>query len=351
LNLRWKRPRFYFAAVLPDNPRTLFEGERVMYKSKFAGILTAIMCALGVPSWVLAQGYPAKPVRVIVPWPPGGLVDVTGRIVVQKMSENLGQPFVVENRAGATGSIGADAVAKSAPDGYTIMVHSTSHVSNPHLYAKLPYDTLRDFTAVGLLVAQTGLLVVHPSLPVRSVKELLALAKARPDQILYASSGAGSFSHLAVALLTSSTGTRMTHVPYKGGGPATIALVSGESQFLVGSPAAVISQVNANRLRLLAVTSDVRLPQFPQTPTVAQAGVPGYEFRAWVGMLAPAGTPKPIIDRLNAEIKKVLEAPDMKPKLEAYEPWYMTPEQTAARVRADYEKYGKLIKMTGTKVN
>ena len=284
---------------------------------------------------------------MIIPWPAGGLTDVAGRIIVQKMGENLGQSFVVDNRGGATGTIGADLVAKSPADGYTLMVHSTSHVANAHLYAKLPYDTLRDFTPIGLLVAQTGLLVVHPSLPVKNVKELVALARAKPDQVLYASSGAGSFSHLAIALLTSMTNTKMLHVPYKGGGPATTALVSGETQFLVGSPAAVVPHLPSKRLRLLAVSSDARLPQFPDTPTVAEAGVPGYEFRAWVALFGPAGLPRPIVDRLNAEIKKVQDSRDN--RLDAFEPWSMTPDQTAARMRADYEKYGTLIRLTGAK--
>jgi tripartite-type tricarboxylate transporter receptor subunit TctC len=310
----------------------------------------AVTSLLIASPWSVAQNYPTKPVRVVIPWPAGGLTDVAGRIVFQKISENVGQQFIIDNRGGASGTIGADVVAKSPPDGYTIMVHSTTHVGNPHVYPKLPYDTLKDFVGIGLIVAQTGLLVVHPSLPVKSVKDLIALAKARPDQILYATSGSGSFSHLAIALLTSMTGTRMVHVPYKGGGPATLALVSGETQVLVGSPAAVLTQIQARRLRLLAVTSDTRLPQFPDTPTVAEAGVPGYEFRGWVGVLAPAGTPKAIIDRLNGEIKKALDSPDMKSKLESFEPWYMTPEQTQARIRSDYDKYGRLIKLTGTKV-
>jgi tripartite-type tricarboxylate transporter receptor subunit TctC len=294
---------------------------------------------------VEAQAYPSKPVRVIIPWPPGGLTDVAGRIVFQKISEAVAQQFIIDNRPGATGSIGADVVAKSPPDGYTLMVHSASHIGNPHIYKKLPYDTLRDFTPVGLLVAQTGLLVVHPSLPARSVKDLVALARTRPDQILYATSGTGSFSHMAVTLLTSLTGTKMVHVPYKGGGPATTAVIAGETQLLVGTPAAVLTQLNANRLRALAVTSDTRLKQFPETPTIAQAGVPGYEFRGWVAVIGPAGMPKTIVDRLNGEIKKVLDSPDN--KLDALEPWYMTPEQTAARFRSDYEKYGKLIRLTG----
>jgi len=311
-----------------------------------------LRCALAAllaasPFVAAAQNYPVKPVRVVIPWPAGGLTDVAGRIIVQKIGESTGQSFVVDNRGGATGTIGADMVAKAPPDGYTLMVHSTSHVANAHLYARLPYDTLHDFTPIGLLVAQTGLLVVHPSLPAKSVKELVALARARPGDLLYASSGAGSFSHLAVALLTSLTHTKMLHVPYKGGGPATTALVSGETQFLVGSPAAVLPQLQSKRLRLLAVTSDSRLAQFPDAPTVAEAGVPGYEFRAWVALFGPAGVPKPVVDKLNGEIRKVLDAPDH--RLDAFEPWYMTPGQTAARMKSDYDKYGKLIRLTGVK--
>jgi tripartite-type tricarboxylate transporter receptor subunit TctC len=303
-----------------------------------AGLLASVVSAE-------AQNYPTRPVRVIIPWPSGGLTDVAGRIVFQKVSESLGQQFIIDNRPGATGSIGADVVAKAPPDGYTLMVHSASHIGNPHIYKKLPYDTFRDFTPVSLLVAQTGLLCVHPALPAKSVKELVALARSRPDQLLYATSGTGSFSHMAITLLTSMTGTKMVHVPYKGGGPATTAVIAGESQLLAGTPAAVLTQLNANRLRLLAVTSDTRLKQFPNTPTIAQAGVPGYEFRGWVAVLGPGGMPKPIVDRINAEIKKVLDSPDS--RLDALEPWYMTPEQTAARMRSDYEKYGKIIKLTG----
>lgn len=298
-----------------------------------------------------AQGYPAKAVRVVTPWPAGGLTDITGRIVFQKISENLGQQFLIDNRGGATGTIGAELVARSAPDGYTLMVHSMTHIGNPYLYKKLPYDTLGDFVGVGMLVRQTGLLVVHPSLPVNSVKELVALAKARPDQILYASSGGGSFSHLALVLFTSMTGTRMVHVPYKGGGPATTGMISGETQVLAGSPAAVVTQLNARRLRLLAVTSDTRLAAFPETPTVAEAGVPGYEYTGWVGVFAPAGTSKAIIDRLNAEISKAIHSPDMRKKLEEFEPWTMTPQQMAARIKSDYEKYGQLVRLIGDKLD
>jgi tripartite-type tricarboxylate transporter receptor subunit TctC len=306
-----------------------------------------VVAAIFMTSAAEAQNYPVKPVRVITPWPSGGLTDVAGRLVFAKISESMGQQFVIENRPGATGSIGADAVAKAQPDGYTLMVHSASHLSNAYTYPKLPYDTFRDFAPIGLLVAQTGILVVHPSLPVKSVKDLVALARAQPGQLLYASSGGGSFSHMAFALLNSMTNTKMLHVPYKGGGPATTAVISGEAQMLAGSPAAVLTQLQANRLRALGVTSDTRLKQFPNVPTIAESGVPGYEFRGWVGVFAPAGTPKPIVDRLNAEIKKVLERSDN--KLDALEPWYMTSEQMALRMKSDYEKYGRIFKVIGTK--
>ncbi|MEQ1774965.1 MAG: tripartite tricarboxylate transporter substrate binding protein [Burkholderiales bacterium] len=293
------------------------------------------------------QAYPAKTVRVVVPWPPGGLVDTVGRIVFQKISENTGQQFPIDNRAGATGVIGADIVAKSPPDGYTLMVHSASHITNPHTLKKLPYDTFKDFTPIGLLSAQTGLIAVHPSLPVKTVKELVALAKAQPGQVLYASSGAGSFSHLAVALIDSMAGTKMLHVPYKGGSQATTAVVSGETQVIAGTPAALVTHMQSHRLRLIAVTSDTRLPQFPQTPTIAENGVPGYEFRGWVSVMGPANLPRTLVDRINAEIGKSIDSADTKKRMESLEPWTMTPEQTAARFRADYEKYGKLIKLVG----
>lgn len=302
-----------------------------------------------LPTLAHAQQYPAKTVRVIIPWPTGGLTDVAGRLYFQKMSQTLGQQFVIDNRPGASGVIGAEIVTKLPPDGYTLMVHSTTHVANPHLMAKLPYDTLRDFSSVGLLCAQVGLLVAHPALPAKNVKELVALAKARPDQLLYGSSGTGSFGHLAMSLLTSMSNTRMVQVPYKGGGPAVTSLVSGETQLFISTPAAVLAQLQAGRVRALGVTADTRLARFPDIPTIAEAGVPGYEINSWVGVFAPAGLPKNIAEFVNAEIKKVMDAPDMKSKLETLDPWHMTPEQMTARVKADYEKLGKLIRMVGIK--
>lgn len=306
-----------------------------------------LACTLPLPA--AAQSWPAKPVRVVTPWAAGGLTDIVGRIVFQKISENLGQQFVVDNRGGAAGTIGADIVSKSPADGYTLMVHSMAHVVNPFVYAKLPYDTLNDFVGIGTLVRQTGLLVVHPSLPAKSVKDLIGLARARPDQLFYSTAGSGSFSHLAVALLGSMSGTRMVDVPYKGGGPATAALVSGEAQLSAGTPASVSTHLGSKRLRLIAVTSDIRLTAFPDTPTVAESGQPGYEYAGWVGVFAPAGLPKPLVDRINGEIARAMESPDTKKRLEEFEPWTTTPAQMAARIRQDYDKHSKLMKVAGIK--
>lgn len=299
-----------------------------------------------------AQSYPAKPVRVVIPWPPGGSNDVVGRLVLQKLADWMGQQFVVDNRPGAAGSIGSDVVAKAAPDGYTIMIHSTTHLGNAHLYKKLPYDTLKDFTGVGLLSAQPGVLTVHPSLPVKSVKEFIALAKARPGQILYSSSGNGSAPHLQMALLISMTGINITHVPYKGGVPQVAALVSGETQASFATISTVIAHIRAGKLRPLGVGSAKPSKTLPGVPTISDSGVPGYEMAPWIGVFAPAGTPKPIIDRLNAEINKALAQPDIVQKLEnqALDPSPSTTEEFNARIKADYEKYAKLIKLTGAKI-
>jgi tripartite-type tricarboxylate transporter receptor subunit TctC len=316
--------------------------------SLIAGTALSLLTAVAV-----AQDYPAKPVRVVVPWPPGGSNDVVARVVMQKMSETLGKQFVVDNRGGASGVPGADFVAKSPPDGYTIMVHSATHVSNPHLYAKVPYDTLKDFVAVAPLSVQVGMLVVHPALPAKDVKEFIALAKSKPGQLTYSSSGNGSFVHLSMAMFASMAGIKMTHVPYKGGGPAAISIASGETQAQMGTVGSVIQQVKQNRVRALAVTSDKRVDAFPNLPTIAESGVPGYEFTAWIGTFAPAATPKPIVDRLNSEINKVLKTKEVADNLKSQtlEPMIMTPDQFAKRVRSDYDKYEKVVKLTGAKID
>lgn len=325
--------------------------ENAIMKATFqAAALAALFLA---PVAVMAQAYPVKPVRVVIPWPPGGSNDIVGRLVMQKMSENLGQQFVIDNRGGAAGVIGADFVAKSAPDGYTIMVHSTTHVSNPHLYKKLPYDTMKDFASVGPLARQVGILVVHPSLPVKTVKEFIDLGKKRPNEITYSSSGNGSFVHLGMALMNSMSGTKMVHVPYKGGGPAAVAIASGEVQAMMATVGSVIPHINSKRLRPVAVTSDERITQYPQVPTIAEGGVKGYEFTAWIGALAPANVPKPVIDKLNAELQKALKDKSVAEKLssQTLDPMFMTPEQFAVRLKSDYDKYAKVIKETGAKVD
>jgi len=276
---------------------------------------------------------------------------VVARIVFQKMSEIVGQQFVIENRGGAAGTIGSEVVAGSPADGYTIMVQSATHVANPHLYKKLPYDALKDFVGVTTLARQVGMLVVHPSLPTKSVKEFIALARTRPGQINYASAGNGSFVHLTMALFASITNTKMVHVPYRGGGPAGTALIAGETQAMIATIGSLFPHIKSNRVRPLGVTSDQRTAQFPDVPAIAET-VPGYEFTAWVGCFAPAGTPKPIVDRLNAALQKALADPGVASKLtvQTLDPVHMTPEQFAARLKSDYDKYEKVIKLSGAKI-
>lgn len=320
------------------------------WPSRFAMSALVVLPLLSVGA--LAQTYPSKPVRVIIVFPPGGSNDVVGRMVFQKMSESLGVQFVIDNRGGAAGTIGADMVAKSPADGYTIMVQSATHVANAHLYKKLPYDTLKDFIGVTTLARQVAMLVVHPSMPVKSVREFIALAKARPGQIIYGSSGNGTIVHLTMALFVSMTGTRMVHVPYKGGGPAGIAIIAGETQAMIATIGSIFPHIKANQVRPLGVTSDTRTEQFPDVPAIAET-VPGYEFTAWIGCFVPAGTPKAIIDTLNAELKKVLAQRDVMQKLssQTLDPVHMTPEQFAQRLRSDYDKYAKVIKISGAQID
>jgi len=320
-----------------------------MRTMRFCVALAATLVCIGSTS---AQTYPAKTVRVVIPWPPGGSNDIVGRIVSQKLSEMTGQQFVVDNRGGASGIIGSEAVAKSPPDGYTIMIHSATHVANPHLFPKIAYDTLRDFTGIAPLSAQVGMLAVHPSLPVKTVKELVALAKARPGQITYGSSGNGSFVHLTMALFNVMTDTKMIHIPYKGGGPATIAISAGETQAMIATVGSLIPSINSGRVRPIAVTSEKRVGAYPKVPTIAESGVPGYEFTAWIGAFGPAGVPKAIVDKLNADMQKVLRMPDVAENLKSQtlDPMFMTPDEFARRLKSDYDKYEKVIRVSGAKI-
>lgn len=314
---------------------------------------TAALAIILAPLQGYAQAYPSKAVRVVIPWPPGGSNETVGRLVMQKVAEVLGKPFVIDLRPGAAGTIGAELVARSPADGYTLMVHSSTHIANAHLYPKLPYDTLKDFAGVALLASQPGVLIVHPSMPVRTVKEFIALARSHPGAINYASSGSGSGVHLSMALLIQMTGINVVHIPYKGGAPQAISTVAGETQAGISAIASTLTQINSGRLRPLGVTSAHRSRALPDVPTIAEAGVPGYEMSVWIAVLAPAGTPKNIIARLHDECTKVVRRPEISEKMfsQAVDPWTGTVEEFDARIKSDYEKVGRLIKLTGAKVD
>lgn len=322
-----------------------------MNPTRYAALYTGI-ALLGSAATAAAQGYPEKPVRVIVVYPPGGSNDLTARIVFQKVAERTHQQFVIENRGGAAGTIGSDLVAKSPPDGYTLMVQSASHLANAFLYKNLPYDTLNDFAGVTPLIRQVGILMVHPSMPVYSVGELIALAKKRPGQILYGSAGSGSGGHLMMAQLVAMAGIDMVHVPYRGGSPSMTATISGETQAIISIIGPVLPHIQAKRVRALAVTSDTRVRRLPDVPAIAET-LPGYEFTAWVGVFVPARTPRAIIERLNAILKRALADPETGAKLDALvaDPLHATPEEFARQLRSGYEKYRKLIALTGAKLD
>jgi tripartite-type tricarboxylate transporter receptor subunit TctC len=311
-----------------------------------------VLAACFVPSLVLAQTYPSRPVRVVIVFPPGGSNDVVGRLVFQKVSELAGQQFIIDNRGGAAGTIGSDIVAKSPADGYTIMVQSTTHVANAHLYKKLPYDVLKDFIGVTPMAIQVGMLVVHPALPVKNGKEFIALAKRRPGEITYGSAGNGSYVHLSMALMASMANLNMVHVPYKGGGPVNVAIASGEIQAVLATIGSLTANLNSKRVRPLGVSSEKRTTAYPNVPAIAEF-VPGYEFTAWVGAFAPAGTPKAVVDTLNALIGKALADRDVASKLSAQtlDPMHMTPAEFAQRLKSDYDKYAKVVKISGAKVD
>ena len=309
----------------------------------FAAFFAGMLCAGGM-AW--SQAYPAKPVRVIIPFPPGGANDIIARIVFPRISEQMGQSFVVENRSGAGGTIGTAFVAQSKPDGYTLLVQTTaSHTSNPHLYKKLSYDALSDFVGITPLGRLVVVLTVHPALPPRSVKELIALANKRPKEVLFGNAGYGSFVHLNTVLLESMTGIKITQVPFKGGGPAVVGLVSGQTHAMMAGIGDILEHIKAKRARPLGVTSTDRVTQLPDIPVIADT-VPGFECTTWVSLFAPAGTPKAIIDRLNSELGNAMRDPGIASRLTGltYDPAHRAPEELNQRVKADYEKIGKLFR-------
>ncbi|MDB5901381.1 MAG: hypothetical protein JWM26_259 [Betaproteobacteria bacterium] len=296
-----------------------------------------------------AQNYPSKPVKVIVPWPAAGSIDSAARITSQRLSTALGGAFVVDNRAGAAGTIGADLVAKAPADGYTLMVHSATHTANATTYPKLPYRTIEDFTPIAFISAQPAVLVAHPSLPVKTVRDFIALAKSRPGQINYASSGNGSSPHLAMALFTSSANINIVHVPYRGGPPAITSLLSGETQASIATLPNALPHVNAGRVRALGVTTAKRTLSAPNIPTIAESGLPGYEMNPWIALFGPAGLKRDLVDRLNGLVNKAVADPEVARTMvsQGLEPWSGTPEQLSTRMRTDLDKFAKLIKSIG----
>ncbi len=292
------------------------------------------------------QGYPTKPIRWVMPFPPGGSGDVLARLLSPKLAEALAQQVIVDNRSGASGTIGTVSVARSAPDGYTLLSNTLPFVANPALHSKPPYDVIRDFEPVMLMANQGSMIALHPSVPVKNVKELIALAKSRPGQINYGTAGAGSNPHIAGELFTLQTGAAMTPVHFKGGGPVIIAIMAGEVAMSYLAIAGATQHVAAGRMRAIAVTGTKRAYSMPEVPTVIESGVPGFEFSAWHWLMAPKGTPRPIINTLNAKLKDVLRLPDIVQRMrhEEFEIMASSPDELGTLLAAEVKKYARLVK-------
>jgi len=317
-------------------------------------VLAAACVAFAVPQTTHAQPYPAKTVRLVVPFPPGGSLDFAGRLIAQKLTEAWGQPVVVENKPGAGGNIGADLVAKSPADGYTILLGALStHAVNPSLYAKMPYDAIKDFAPITLIAVTPNVLVVNASSPVQNVKEFIAYTKANPGKLAFGSGSNGSAGHLAGELYKVETGTDSVHIPYKGGAPATQALLAGDTQFMFDNLANAMAQVKGGKLRALAVTTAKRSSLAPELPTMAEAGLPGFDISTWYGLFAPAGTPAPIVARWNADVTRILNTPNIRAQFiaDGAEPAPNTPADFAQFIAAELTKYGRIVKVSGAKVD
>jgi tripartite-type tricarboxylate transporter receptor subunit TctC len=301
----------------------------------------------------LAQQYPAKPIRLLVGFAAGGPSDVAARTIAHKLTEKWGQQVIVDIRPGASGNIATEIAAKAPPDGYTLLEPAFAHAVNPSLYSKLPFDAVKDFAPILLFASIANLLVVHPSIPARSVKELVALAKARPNELIYGSAGNGTASHLAGELLNLMGGTRMTHVPYKGLTPAHTEIIGGQLSLMFDGIVTGLPAVKAGRLRALAVTTLKRWQGTPDIPTMSEAGLTGFEVNSWYGLLAPAGTPKEIVQRLNTEVARALREPDARERLYSIgaEPMSNTPEEFAAYINTEMVKWAKVVKAAGIRAN
>lgn len=300
-------------------------------------------CSAGIAS---AQGFPARAVRIIVPFAPGGGTDNLARIMAPKMSEILGQPLIVDNRPGASGQIGSELVSKAAPDGYIVLFVDTSFTSSPSLNPKLPYDPIRDFAPVSLLASAPVVLIVHPSVPVRMLRELVALAKARPGELNFATGGAGSATHLGMELFKSAAAINLVHIPYKGSGPAAAAVVGGEVAMMFAGPSSAKPHVGAGRLRAIAITGEKRNAALPEVPTFIESGLKGVDSGTYWGALAPPATPGEVIQVLNATMAKVLRMPDIRQRLVnlAFDPIGSTPEEHAASIRAEMAKWARVVR-------
>jgi tripartite-type tricarboxylate transporter receptor subunit TctC len=323
----------------------------VVVQSSSARIfIVAMVFACG---FAAAQSYPAKPVRMLVPFPPGGGTDYTARLISQKLTEIWGQQVIVDNRPGASTTIASEIVAKAPADGYTLIMGSTNHTINPSLYPRIPYDTIKDFAPVTVAVTASYVLVVHPSLPAKTVKELIALARTRPGEINYASSGSSGPQHIAGELFKLMAKVDMTHVPYKGGGPAVVALLGGHVQAQFSTPVSALPHVRTGKLRALGVTSLKRSDAIPEVPTISEAALPGYEAVTWWGILAPARTQREIVNKIHADTVKALQMPDTLDKLarEGVNPAGTTPEQFATMIQVEMVKMGKIVKAANMKID
>ena len=320
----------------------------MMHKYMFLNVLLCFIAASALLYSALAQAqthYPAKPIRLIVPFVPGGSTTIVARLIGQKLTDAWGQQVVVDNRGGGNTIIGSDAMVKAAPDGYTILHVTSTHVINPSLL-KTPYDAVKDFAPVATMVATETLLVVNPSLPANNLQELIALAKAKPGHLNFASSGSGTTNHLAIELFSIMAGIKMQHIPHKGAGPAVTDLIAGQVQVFTNNALPLTPFVKSGRIRALAVSGETRLLSLPDVPTFTQAGLPGFDVKSWQGILAPAKTPPAVIDKLSREIGRILRAPEVRDTLLVMgaDPLVSTPQQFSALIKADLVKYAKLIK-------
>jgi tripartite-type tricarboxylate transporter receptor subunit TctC len=328
--------------------------EKIMNRGLRTVLALAAAIMLATASHGYSQGYPTKVVKFIVPQGPGGATDVFARAIAQKLSERWGQPVVVENRAGAAGNIGTDVVAKSAPDGYTILVtYAGSQAINPALYAKMPYDSVKDFQPVATLASTPFFLIVNPSVPAKNLKELLALSHAKPDGLSFASSGNGSVNHLLGEMLKAESGFRYVHVPYKAISQAITDVLGGQVETAFASVPSVLQTVRSGNVRAIAVTSSKRVAVAPNVPTIAEEGFPGYDVNPWWGMLAPAGTDMGIVRKINADVAEILKTPEMDKLLgsKGAEPLITSPEEFLKILKADVEKWAKVVKAAGVRIN